>query len=303
MTTVLQDWISAIEGWVPTLAESLWVYPALMLFATIDGFFPPIPSESVVIALASLSVAHGEPNLALVAIAGALGAFTGDQIAYTIGTRVNVHRLRVFRTERGRQALDWAEHALQHRGSSFILAARYIPVGRVAVNMTAGALGYPRRRFAGLTALAAVTWAIYGCLVGAGAGYWLAEHPLIAIVAGVVVGTLVGIGIDWAMRRWAGVGRTPVELNGSAARSRPTDTPASAAPVDGTTDNGRNGRVCPDTRNPAERAGRSEAPGGLAAVPGERSADPAVPQDAAVVPRPGPAWTTPAAGVGCDPAE
>ena len=41
--------------------------------------------NAVVIALASLSVAHGEPNLALIMVAGALGAFTGDQIAYAIG--------------------------------------------------------------------------------------------------------------------------------------------------------------------------------------------------------------------------
>ncbi|GIG37168.1 hypothetical protein Cpa01nite_25490 [Cellulomonas pakistanensis] len=204
---MLQDWIGAIEGWVPALAESLWVFPALFLFATIDGFFPPIPSESVVIALSSLAVAHGEPNIALVVLAAALGAFTGDQIAYLIGSRVDVHRLKVFRTPRGRKALAWAEHALEHRGSSFILAARYIPVGRVAVNMTAGALGYPRRRFVGLTALAAVTWAAYGSLVGAGFGLWLEDHPAIAVVAGVVVGTLVGIGIDWVMRRVTGMDR------------------------------------------------------------------------------------------------
>lgn len=231
---MLQDWISTVEGWVPMLAESLWVYPALMLFATIDGFFPPVPSESVVIALASLSVAQGSPNIVLVALAAAVGAFVGDQIAYVIGSRVDVHRLRVFRTPRGRKTLAWAEHALAHRGSSFILAARYIPIGRVAVNMTAGALGYPRRRFVGLTALAAVTWAAYGSLVGAGAGIWLADHPVIAVVAGVVVGTMVGIGIDWVLRRWTGLDRTPTPM-AEASQDVPAPgtapTAAAAAPV------------------------------------------------------------------------
>jgi membrane-associated protein len=225
---VLQDWISAIEGWVPMLAESLWVYPALMLFATIDGFFPPVPSESVVIALASLSVAQGSPSIVLVALAAAAGAFIGDQIAYFIGSRVDVHRLRVFRTPRGRRTLAWAEHALAHRGSSFILAARYIPIGRVAVNMTAGALGYPRRRFVGLTALAAVTWAAYGSLVGAGAGIWLADHPVIAVVAGVVVGTGVGIGIDWVLRRWTGLDRSPTPVAGAEV---PADVPGPSVPA------------------------------------------------------------------------
>jgi membrane protein DedA with SNARE-associated domain len=226
---VLQDWIHAINDWVPMLAGSPWVYLALFAFAAIDGFFPPIPSESVVIALASLSIAHGEPNIVLVALAGAAGAFTGDQIAYMIGSKVDVRRLRIFRTGRGAQALDWAEHALVHRGSSFILAARYIPIGRVAVNMTAGALGYPRRRFVGLTALAAATWAAYGTLIGAGAGAWLADHSLLAVVAGVVIGTVVGLGIDWALRRWTRVGEAPARLdNGREEPEVVVEHPASA---------------------------------------------------------------------------
>ncbi|WP_454049661.1 DedA family protein [Cellulomonas sp. Marseille-Q8402] len=231
LMNVLQDWISAVEDWVPMLAESLWVYPALTLFALVDGFFPPVPSESVVIALASLSVAQGSPNIFLVALAGAVGAFAGDQIAYLIGSRVDVHRLRLFRGPRGARTLAWAEHALANRGSSFILAARYIPIGRVAVNMTAGALGYPRRRFVGLTGLAAVTWAAYGTLVGAGAGIWLADHPVIAVVAGVVVGTLVGIGIDWVLRRWTGLFRTPAVVVTPPAHPVEPAEPGAAVPT------------------------------------------------------------------------
>jgi membrane protein DedA with SNARE-associated domain len=270
LMTVLQDWISAIEDWVPMLAESLWVYPALVLFATIDGFFPPIPSESVVIGLASLSVSHGEPNLALIALAGAVGAFTGDQIAYLIGSRVDVHRLRIFRTGRGQKALAWAEHALAHRGSSFILAARYIPIGRVAVNMTAGALGYPRRRFVGLTALAAVTWAIYGTLVGAGAGLWLEKHPVIAVVAGVVVGTVAGVAIDWVLRRWTRFGRAQV----------PAQDAGEAEPGEADDDGER--VPCPDVVDEAERVARGAGRVGVPArgvVPA--GAVPGVPCDSA----------------------
>lgn len=207
---MLQDWITAIEGWIPAMAGSPWAYPALALFAMIDGFFPPIPSESVVIALASVAVTSGSPNLLLIALAAAVGAWVGDQIAYQIGSKVDVHRIRFFRGERGTKALAWAEHALRHRGSSFILAARYVPIGRVAVNMTAGALGYPRRRFMALTALAGATWAGYGTLIGLGAGVWLEDHPLIAVVVGVVVGTVVGLAIDWVLRRFTRVSDVPL---------------------------------------------------------------------------------------------
>jgi membrane-associated protein len=207
-----------LEHWVLALAGSPWVYVALYAFATIDGFFPPIPSESVVIALAALAASTGRPSLAVLIPVAALGAFSGDQIAYTIGSRVDVHRVRLFRGRKGRAALAWAENALAQRGSSFILAARYIPVGRVAVNMAAGALGFPRRRFVALTALAGLSWAAYGTAIGVGTGEWLKGHPVIAVVVGIIIGLVVGVGIDWVLRRFLRSGRSPVKLgSGDAA--------------------------------------------------------------------------------------
>ncbi|HEX5332488.1 MAG TPA: DedA family protein [Cellulomonas sp.] len=218
-----------LEHWTLALAGSPWVYVALYVFATIDGFFPPIPSESVVIGLAALAASTGEPAIAVLIPVAALGAFTGDQIAYTIGTRVDLHRVRLFRGRKGRRALEWAENALAHRGSSFILAARYIPVGRVAVNMTAGALGFPRRRFVGLTALAGLTWAAYGTAIGIGAGAWLKGHPVVAVAVGIVVGVVVGLVIDWALRRFLPAGDPPVALD----QKRASQPAADAAPDSG----------------------------------------------------------------------
>ncbi|MBZ2197770.1 DedA family protein [Occultella gossypii] len=186
---------------VLAMAASHWVLLALFLFCTIDGFFPPVPSESVVIALASLAITGNAPSIWLILPVAALGAFCGDVIAYLIGTRVPIRRLRLFRTRRGARALMWAETALQRRGGAFILSARYIPIGRVAVNMTAGAVGFGFRRFVGFAALAAVTWSIYSVLLGVGAGAVLHDHPVIAVVVGVLVGLLMGTIIDLVMRR------------------------------------------------------------------------------------------------------
>ncbi len=190
-----------MEALLLTLAASPWVYPALWLFATIDGFFPPIPSETAVIALAALGGAGGVPSVPLVILAAAVGAFTGDQVAYTIGALLDVRRLPYLHRPRPQAMLAWAERALSERGSSFILAARYIPVGRVAVNMTAGALRFPRRRFVGLTAIGAVVWALYGTVIGLAAGTWLASRPLIGVVVGVVVGALLGTAVDTVLSR------------------------------------------------------------------------------------------------------
>ena len=192
-----------MENWILTLAASPLVYVGMYLFAVIDGFFPPIPSESLAIALAALSVASGRPNLALVIAAAAAGAFTGDQIAYAIGKRLAEHRLPFLGGPRWAKILDWAQRTLERRGASFILAARFIPVGRVAVNMTAGGVGFSRRRFVGLTAIASISWSLYCAAIGIGAGTWFKGHPMGALIVGVVVGLLVGTVIDLGLRRLA----------------------------------------------------------------------------------------------------
>ncbi len=194
-----------MEQWIEALAGSPWVFVALYLFATIDGFFPPVPSETAVIALAAIGASTGEPSIAILGAVAAAGAFTGDQIAYSIGKRIPIRRWRFMRGERQVKAIEWAEEALERRAGVFIIAARYIPVGRVAVNMTAGAVRLPRLRFTGLAAIAAMSWSLYSVALGVGAGAWLHDRPLLAVGVGAVGGLLLGAAIDplvtWLGRR------------------------------------------------------------------------------------------------------
>jgi membrane-associated protein len=198
------DVLLTLDTWVLALTGSPWVFVALYAFCVIDGFFPPIPSETAVIGLAVLAMATGDPNLWLVLLVATLGAFTGDQVAYSIGRRIPVRRFRLLRGPRSQRAVDVAERALAERGASYIIAARYIPVGRVAVNMTAGTVGYSRRRFSGLAAIAAASWSMYSVLLGMSAGLWLKEHPYLAVVVGVALGLFLGVVIDAVLRRLLG---------------------------------------------------------------------------------------------------
>lgn len=192
---------TAAADWVVALVGSPWAFVALWLLTTLDGFFPPVPSEAAVIALAAVAAATGRPELWLVVLVAALGAFVGDQVAYAIGRRLPLHRIPVLRGERAGRALDRARLALAARGASYIIAARFVPVGRVAVNMTAGAAGYSRRRFTALAAFGSVVWALYSTALGIGAGVWLHDRPLVAAGVGVVVGLAMGLLVDVVLRR------------------------------------------------------------------------------------------------------
>jgi membrane protein DedA with SNARE-associated domain len=198
--------MQAVEEFVLGLAGSPWILLAVTVLATIDGFFPPVPSESIVIAVAALAVEGDAPSLWFLVLAAAVGAFCGDLIAYTIGTKVPIDDLRVLRGPRGQAGVARAKRALAKRGTVYILSARFIPIGRVAVNMTAGAVGFPRKRFIGIAGVAAVVWGGYSTLMGLGAGKIFHENPLVAVAVGVAGGVLAGIVVDKLLgviqRRW-----------------------------------------------------------------------------------------------------
>lgn len=188
-----------MEEWAIALAGSPWVFIITYLLCLIDGFFPPVPSESVVIALAALAVSAGTPNLWLVGIAAALGAFSGDQIAYAIGRKLDLPNSRLARTPRGGRMIAAAGRSLRRRGALYIFAARYVPIGRVAVNMTAGSIRYDHRRFVVLTCFSAITWSIYSIALGLSAGAWFENHPIVAMIVGVVLGVAIGIAVEWSI--------------------------------------------------------------------------------------------------------
>lgn len=201
--------IEAVSEFVQQHAGSVWVLPVVFGLCALDGFFPPLPSESAVVALAAIAVSAGKPDLwALFAVAAA-GAFLGDNIAYSLGRHGGLARLRHPERPRVKRALDWADRELSRRGAMIIVAARYIPVGRVAVNLTAGATRFPWLRFAALDLVAAVTWSAYSIGIGTVAGRWLHDAPLLAAAIGVALAVLLGWLIDRLLQRLLGAGGSP----------------------------------------------------------------------------------------------
>ncbi len=175
---------------------SPWLYVVMFAVAVVDGFFPPVPSETVLVAAAAVAASAGGTNLVLLCAIAAVGAAIGDNIAFTIGRLVGVRRFRWMRRARVAAAFDWASGTLERSGAGLILGARYIPVGRVAVNMTAGALGYPRRRFVPLSVLAGVMWAVYSTVIGLVAGSLVRDNPLLGAAIGIVLALVIGFVID-----------------------------------------------------------------------------------------------------------
>ena len=188
--------LNAVSTFIISTAEQPWVYLLVFICCTVDGFFPPFPSESVVVGLASLVLTQGVPNPWFLIIAACLGAFIGDNIAYAMGKAIGTQRFRWMRSARMQRSFAWAGYELQKRAASLILVARFIPIGRVAVNLTAGATGYSRRSFVGLTALSAVVWSTYSVGIGVLAGSWFEHNHLLGVTVAIGIAVILGIVVD-----------------------------------------------------------------------------------------------------------
>lgn len=198
----LSETVAAIETIVIDMGVSPWLLLIVLALCCVDGFFPPVPSESVVIAASALAAtgAGSASFVVVLLIAAAAGALAGDLIAHAIGRRVPLVRVRVFRGRKGRAALEYAVRSLHTRGSTLILTGRFVPVGRVAVNMMAGAIGYPRRRFMAVASLASVLWAGLSVATGLGSGFLFPDDPILAMAIGIAAGLLAGVVLDALMR-------------------------------------------------------------------------------------------------------
>ena len=185
----------AIFQLVEGALSSPWGLLALTAVAAIDGFFPVVPSESLVVT-AGVFAAGADQALGLVIAAAALGAFTGDHVSYLLGRRAGdrlTARLRAGTRKAG--AFAWARGILADRGGTVIVVARYIPGGRTAVTLTAGAVHHPLSSFSLFVGIAAASWATYAALVGYLGGAAFEDEPL----KGVLLGLGLALGVAAAI--------------------------------------------------------------------------------------------------------
>jgi membrane protein DedA with SNARE-associated domain len=200
-----------------SLATSPWLLVVVFAVAGLDAVLPFMPSESTVVAVGVLSAATGRPQLALLILAAAAGAYLGDRLSYQIGRGSN--RAVIARMQRGRRSKlvhDWLHRLLHHRGGMVIVFARYVPGGRSTTAFAAGVVGYPLGRFCCYTAIAVLLWAVEAALLGYLGGAAFGSDPL------------VGLAVGWAAA--LAVTGVAVLIQRLVSPAEPTVTPAEPAP-------------------------------------------------------------------------
>ncbi|WP_461637578.1 DedA family protein [Leucobacter sp. BZR 635] len=196
------EWVTnAIETFALATVESPWVLLIVLALCIIDAIFPPVPSESVIIAIATVVVADHPNTLWLLGAIAAVGAFAGDQMVYWIGRRLGQRNPAWLRGTRAQRTLGWARRAIRRSGPILIMTGRFIPVGRTAVNLAAGTTRYPAWKFSIAAGFAAVFWAAYSIAIGAIFGNIFGSHPILALLLGLVTAFAIGLLVEFLSKR------------------------------------------------------------------------------------------------------
>lgn len=186
----------AIMTFVEGAMGSPWLYLALFAFAAIDGVIPAVPSESLVIT-SGVFAASGEPNLAGIVAAAALGAFAGDHLSYLLGRTAGGRLLaRVAPGSRKAAAFERARRLLADRGGTILIVCRYIPGARTAITLTAGAVAHPLRSFSPYDGIAALSWGAYCALVGYLGGAAFEDQPFKGLALGLGLALTVTFAVE-----------------------------------------------------------------------------------------------------------
>jgi len=193
--------VSQLTNWLVDTSSANWFIAVIFIIALLDSVVPVVPSETTVI-IGGVAAGAGDQNLLLVIVAGAIGAFIGDNLAYLIGR--SFHGPIARRAERKpstQRRLDWAANQVRERGGLLLVTARFIPGGRTALTISCGLTQQPHGWFVKWVALAVTIWATYAAVLGAIFGRALQDNHTAAFLIAFVTALAINIVIELIRKR------------------------------------------------------------------------------------------------------
>ena len=216
-----------IARWLTEVSEE-WAYAICFLLVWFDAIVPIFPGETTLSAASTLAAQGADLKLSLVMVAGALGAIVGDSSLFWIA-RKNARRVRAQlekALENPKLRAGW--DALDRSPGLLIVAGRYVPGMRFAVNASMGLSDIPYRRFLPWSVFGGILWSVYTCALAYNVATTLSGFPIASLVISSLITSAALIGIYVIDRRR----RQPVQTNPTDAGSE-SATPSAATGSDG----------------------------------------------------------------------
>jgi membrane protein DedA with SNARE-associated domain len=190
---------SDISGWLADLPEEA-AYVLCFLLVWFDAVIPIFPGETTLSA-ASTMAAQGELQLGYVMLAGALGAVVGDSSLYWIArkSRDRVQDKLDAALESPKIKIAW--DSLQRSPGLLIVAGRFVPGMRFAVDASMGLAAFPYRRFLAWSIVGGVVWSVYTCALAYTVATTLAGYPLASMIVSGLITSAAIVAIFFVDRR------------------------------------------------------------------------------------------------------
>ena len=206
-----------VAEWLAEAPEE-WAYVLCFGLVWLDAVIPIFPGETTLSAASTLA-AQGDLELELVIVAGALGAIVGDSslfwIARKSAARVQGQLDKALENPKVRAAWD----ALDRSPGLMIVAGRYVPGMRFAVNATMGLSSIPYRRFLPWSVLGGTLWSVYTCTLAYNVATTLSGFPLASLVVSSLItsAALAAIFLVDRRRRKGAEGVDPADVSAERA--------------------------------------------------------------------------------------
>jgi membrane-associated protein len=168
------------------ILHSPWLLPVLVVLIAIDGPFPVLPSETLLMSAAA--VAFGTHNVLGVVglfVAALIGSVAGDFLVFGLGR--SSHRVLARATTYEGGLSSWVRRHLLLRPGIVLVGARFVPGGRLVSTAAAGRYGLDLPRFLVGSVGSSAAWSVYMLLIGLLLGPITGGSPLLSLLAGAVM--------------------------------------------------------------------------------------------------------------------
>ena len=209
--------IGDLTEWLKDISGHWWFLAVILVIALLDSVVPVVPSETCVIigGVAASAAGDGPYPVILVIVAGAVGAFLGDNLSYVIGHSFsdNVKR-RAARKHKTAERLQWAHEQIEERGGLLLITARFIPGGRTVLTLSCGLTNQSRRWFSTWIGVAVAIWATYAAVLGYAFGERFEDDHTLAFILAFSAALSITVLIE--LVRWVRKRRTQEAVDRTA---------------------------------------------------------------------------------------
>ncbi|MFC5996772.1 DedA family protein [Pseudonocardia hispaniensis] len=183
--------------------HSVWLLPVLVVLIALDGPFPVLPSETLLMSASAAAFGIGDmPGVAGLFLAALIGSALGDLAVFGIGR--TSRRVLNRRIEDEYEFTRWVRRNLFRRPEIVLIGARFVPGGRLVSTAASGRVQLPLRRFVPGSLASSALWSAYMLVVGLLWGPLVGRNALLCIGAGIVMALLTAGVFALARRIWSG---------------------------------------------------------------------------------------------------